>query len=122
MLILHARVLVYPRLHTAYCVLCTYLLTYVHWILQGAIPSLVAAAVPQHGGQSTTEPSDDITGGGGSSSLWTRLELSAVGTVATVTINGAVSAHASVGSGSGMVAVVSGWNQALFDNFMLDTK
>ena len=33
-----------------------------------------------------------------------------------------VVAHAIVGAGSGMAAVVSGWNVALFDNFQLEAS
>ena len=54
-------------------------------------------------------------------SQWVTLELSVAGTTATATVNGLV-AHASVGAGSGMAAVVSGWNVALFDNFQLDAS
>ena len=54
-------------------------------------------------------------------SKWVTLELSVAGTTATATVNGVV-AHAIVGAGSGMAAVVSGWNVALFDNFQLDAS
>lgn len=58
-------------------------------------------------------------------SRWVSLELSVAGTTATATVNGAV-AHATLthlgGAASGMVAVVSGWNVALFDNFHLEAS
>ena len=54
-------------------------------------------------------------------SKWVTLELSVAGTTATATVDGVV-AHASVGAGSGMAAVLSGWNLALFDNFQLEVS
>ena len=55
------------------------------------------------------------------SSKWASLKLKVQAGDATVVVNGAASQTVSVGAtGQGMVAVVSGWNVAYFDNFELD--
>lgn len=53
---------------------------------------------------------------------WTSLALSVAGTTATPSVNGKVGQGVTVSSGAGMVALVSGYHLALYDNFTLSVQ